>query len=488
METETSSKPLTILTRFFNRFRTLFERFFMTMIRDNKIDFIIPDDSRETIYLLLNGEFYIKDHKVTLGQPSDVKNGDTLQCDSNGEFNFRVGRKKSKDVANWFNEKCDPSKNTTFGHPANELNFAFFGTLRLTLSHEWNKYEIVLDDILIAQGSEGTYNNWWFGGKTCTYVQHHKVVTNGSTTDKNNFKFTCYRGKEPDDHTVIIKNVEFLTWMNSVNQNKLLSEINIPGTHDSGTYNFFSPIVEDYVKTQNLSITEQLNLGIRFLDIRCRHINNTFAIHHGRFYCNLTFAKVLEQCISFLNENESETIVMLIKEEHVPKGNTREFYETFLDYVNKTSDFWYHKITIPTIKEARKKIVLMYRFDFEENFFGINCIGWKDNQTFELSNMYCKLMIQDQYSVSWKRKSRAIEELFEESEKREKYWYLNYISLATSSPVTIRTTSDAFNGFICRKAKNIRTGFLGIIIMDYPNHEKGLTSVIIDNNHFLSCV
>lgn len=54
-------------------------------------------------------------------------------------------------------------------------------------------------------------------------------------------------------------------WMNYIDGSTLLSQINIPGTHDSGT---------TYIKgsaanqCQNLTIADQLELGARYLDIR----------------------------------------------------------------------------------------------------------------------------------------------------------------------------------------------------------------------------
>src|SRR5687767_170537 len=68
------------------------------------------------------------------------------------------------------------------------------------------------------------------------------------------------------------------TWMGALYDNVLVSQISIPGTHDSGAR--FEPF-PGTAKCQNLTISQQLDAGIRFLDIRNRHIDNAFAIHHG---------------------------------------------------------------------------------------------------------------------------------------------------------------------------------------------------------------
>lgn len=464
----------------------------MTKIHSNKINFVIRTSANERKYSLISGEFHVKYHSITSGQPDEVANGDTLHFDHNGEFNFRAGRKSSKDVARWFNGECNPKTNTTFGHSAKKLNFAFMGTLRLKIAQEIvnHQFDVKFEDILIAQGSSGATNNWWFGGKTCTHISSGQIVSNGSTVDGNNFRFTFLRGSkhQPNNvHTVEIVNIEFFTWMKLIDENKFLSQINIPGTHDSGTYNFDKLIFKNYVTTQNLSIRGQLDFGIRFLDIRCRHINNSFTIHHDRYYCNLVFGEVLNQCISFLQANPSECIVMLIKEEYKPKGNSREFYQTFLNYVNNIgSAYWYDKKTIPRLKDVRRKIVLLHRFKFNDHAFGINAMNWPDNKTFKIKigNDSKELWIQDQYSVTWTQKAGAIMDLVNESNKRENFWYLNYISLAPTLSATITSTSNFTNAVIYKVATNTKIGFLGMVIMDFPNMKNGLTSCIIDNNQF----
>ncbi len=119
-------------------------------------------------------------------------------------------------------------------------------------------------------------------------------------------------------------------WMASKSNLLLVSQLSIPGTHDSGA--LYEP-VSGTAKCQNLSIADQLNAGVRFLDIRCRHINDAFAIHHGSIYQNANFNDVLNAVIGFLNSNPSETVIMSVKEEHTPSGNTRSFEQTFDSYV-----------------------------------------------------------------------------------------------------------------------------------------------------------
>ena len=86
-------------------------------------------------------------------------------------------------------------------------------------------------------------------------------------------------------------------WMHSLNDDVSLSQLSIPGTHNSGARYETWPGTS---QCQDLSIDEQLEAGVRFLDIRCCHRNNTFRIYHGMEDQHLSFDDVLDTCISFL--------------------------------------------------------------------------------------------------------------------------------------------------------------------------------------------
>jgi 1-phosphatidylinositol phosphodiesterase len=71
--------------------------------------------------------------------------------------------------------------------------------------------------------------------------------------------------------------------MSDVPGSRLLSQLVLPGTHDSCARSGGS-----LVACQTRTLAEQLKAGIRFLDIRCRHISDAFAIHHGPVFQNPT--------------------------------------------------------------------------------------------------------------------------------------------------------------------------------------------------------
>ena len=192
--------------------------------------------------------------------------------------------------------------------------------------------------------------------------------------------------------------IEMNSWMSGLQDNISISKISIPGTHDSGA-RVDAPVVSGTAKTQDLSIAEQLNAGVRFLDIRCRHIDNAFTIHHGAIYQNLNFDDVLNACYTFLNSHPSETIIMSVKEEYDASNTTRSFEQTFDSYVQKNPSKWDLGANIPTLGAVRGKIKLLRRFS-SGTTNGINASPWADNTTFDINNSGVQLNVQDYYKVT----------------------------------------------------------------------------------------
>lgn len=186
-------------------------------------------------------------------------------------------------------------------------------------------------------------------------------------------------------------------WMKNVPNNTPLSQLSIPGTHDSGALHEGWP---GTAKCQTLKIEQQLQIGVRFLDIRCRHFNNDFSIHHGPVYQHQNFSDVLKTCVQFLKENPSEVIVMSVKPEHTSRNNNQLFYQRFNQYVNEEANgIFYLEDRIPLVSEVRGKIVLVRRFG-APNELGIQARnGWRDNTTFTIQNINNNVVVQDAYKV-----------------------------------------------------------------------------------------
>ncbi|MVT43897.1 phosphatidylinositol-specific phospholipase C domain-containing protein [Chitinophaga oryziterrae] len=272
-------------------------------------------------------------------------------------------------------------------------------------------------------------------------------------------------------------------WMTSLPDNSSLAALSIPGTHDSGAR--FEP-VSGTAKCQNLTIAEQLEAGIRFLDIRCRHIGDAFAIHHGSIYQNQNFNDVMLTCTAFLNNHPGECIVMCVKEEYDATNNTRTFEQTFDAYVQTYSSYWSLGATIPSLGQVRGKIVLLRRFGAAATPKGIDATAWADNTTFTISNSNASLRVQDQYVVpdntaKWNNISALLNEA---KTLNPAVLYVNftsgYKSLIFSIP-SITTVSNSINPSVTTYFTSNTHGRFGIIPMDFAESAR---ATLIYNTNF----
>ena len=258
-------------------------------------------------------------------------------------------------------------------------------------------------------------------------------------------------------------------WMKSLDGNRRISRFSLPGTHNSGA--LYEPI-RGIAQCQNLSIAAQLGAGVRFLDIRCRHINNKFYIYHGPIYQRDNFAGVIGYCRDFLRANPSETIIVSVKEEYEARNNTRSFEATFDDILARNPAPWLLSSTIPTLNQARGKIVLLRRFSSIKPM-GIDASNWPDNQTFENKN----LRVQDAYKVHDSGdKWNFIESLLQQTRNNKNPpLTLNFASGFQSGwfgipniPAVCNNINPRLSQFF---AANPRGSF-GVIAMDFADAEK----------------
>jgi 1-phosphatidylinositol phosphodiesterase len=190
-------------------------------------------------------------------------------------------------------------------------------------------------------------------------------------------------------------------WMSLVDDATSITDMTIPGTHDSGAMH--EPI-SGSAKTQNLTISEQLNIGVRYLDIRLRHYEDALVVHHGAVYQHLNFDDVLTAATDFLVAHPTETILMEVSEEYEAYSNSRSFEETFVTYETNEqySDFWWTHSYLPKLGDVRGKVVLLRRFT--GSFWtsgGIDITGWSDNAEFDLyDTRNTRVHVQDFYKVN----------------------------------------------------------------------------------------
>jgi hypothetical protein len=116
-------------------------------------------------------------YSVTKGQPYGGAFGTVSQQGKQGEIIVKAGRKKSKAVAQWFQQQVGSGQTLvcdSTGTFPDELNFAVQGTLTMQV----NGKTITCDNIIVAQGNFTTVNNWWMGSP---YMSGAHIGPSGAT-------------------------------------------------------------------------------------------------------------------------------------------------------------------------------------------------------------------------------------------------------------------------------------------------------------------
>ncbi|RCK66682.1 1-phosphatidylinositol phosphodiesterase [Candida viswanathii] len=187
--------------------------------------------------------------------------------------------------------------------------------------------------------------------------------------------------------------VDYKTWLREIDDNKKISQLSIPGTHNSAACHTALPSVQ----CQGASVTKQLENGVRFLDIRVGKLFvgddvKDLQVIHGKFPVKIPFplklTDTLEEVYKFLQNNNSETVIVSIKQEGSDDWDNKndEFGKLIWEkYVNPNKDKWFLKTDLPRVGDARGKAILFRRFGVQdENLkkeFGISASFWDYNTT-----------------------------------------------------------------------------------------------------------
>ena len=113
------------------------------------------------------------------------------------------------------------------------------------------------------------------------------------------------------------------SWMSQLSDNLSISNLNIPGTHDTMSYHqsgsltslYFNPDVVAFHTTHSANLRNQLDSGIRYIGIRIGNKDGIMTARHASSDMETRFDVILRVLKNFLDENPSETIFMRLKKE-----------------------------------------------------------------------------------------------------------------------------------------------------------------------------
>lgn len=183
--------------------------------------------------------------------------------------------------------------------------------------------------------------------------------------------------------------MEHLLYNSKQFKNKTLLEISLPGSHDAATYTMADSVMARFAVTQQKTLKEQFELGVRYFDIR---MHRTRAAKKGKetelqfFHGAIDSAKeaVFPNMMNFLSAIVASKEIVILKLHFSSPKDFELFDQLYISeeirqMIVSPNDF--KVITVDKLIKSNKRIVLLtnkggpesdIHSDYKENSFG----GW----------------------------------------------------------------------------------------------------------------
>lgn len=299
-------------------------------------------------------------------------------------------------------------------------------------------------------------------------------------------------------------------WQGDLDGDTPITEVNIPGTHDSAMFGIGSGLFSGvgFAHNQDLTFAQQLAIGVRYIDGRfCyekkgnpEETENIFCCHGGYIPemngKDISLKDMLRELNKFLDDHPTEFIFLPYKcesEEDMKSGDLNALLTSiFYDYVREDSDRYMmarRGDRVPTVSEAKGHII----FTINNNsgiFSDYNSIAntyssGTDEKVKELSEVFD---INNIRPLS--KDSRIYSPSNENKEKAERVPRLIHTSCYQAPFRTpARTSADIYQWILGRvdkldgvKHPTFHNGYYyGIVLFDYVKEEE--CRLIIDLNN-----
>ena len=285
--------------------------------------------------------------------------------------------------------------------------------------------------------------------------------------------------------------------MKSLANSRLVADLSLPGSHDACTCEgwqskVFSAIAESTAKTQDLTIKEQLKVGMRVFDLRPERVFEETAYvlrcAHGYMFTELLVSDFFQQLKEFLTANPTEFCILTVdlsatfdkeawgKEFNAMISSTR-FRSMFADFKPRL-----------TVGEMRGKVLILSKYEYAPKPIGGYCCGWVYDKELEKQQKghitasdgtETPLWVQDYWGKDTRDgKDEAVLRMLDAAAARDMTaakpaWVINYPSAYFGLPLSDNYRENAVEAN--KKAADwlaSHKGSVGIIYMDFAGMEK----------------
>ena len=242
-------------------------------------------------------------------------------------------------------------------------------------------------------------------------------------------------------------------WMSGLSDSTLLSAMTIPGTHQTMARHGLGGVC------QERTLTEQYDMGVRFVDIRCRWFGDTLPLHHGQWFQQGYFTgDVVRPTVQFLRDHPRETVLMLVKDENHQTVKGGHSFSMLVQYsFNDAGASVLHNVP-KTLGKARGRIILFYK-------------DWPDNDCRLGTSLFRHFSVHDDYNQhdGDRRWQGARDHLDKATMRSREDSFLTYVS-GYKKAIAINDTygmANHLNPKLRDYIKSHRSHRLGVVLSDF---------------------
>jgi hypothetical protein len=434
----------------------------------------------------------IQDGYVTPGEDTEgrLSKGQRLEIDANGTFVCELGHNRSIRSSNWWKSQVSIEQVPNTWYPE-LLHYALRGKLTLYLRGRIfgtrKPVKMEIDDFCLNHGKE-TQSFGQVAIKSFTSNAPYSIEGRVMVNDRLCRVYIEQKGKGKQP-TMYVSRVypSNSNWMAKIDDRQPLNNISIPGTHDAGTAALNESPVLSTAQTQNFSVPDQLNDGIRAFDLRLKE-DLSYGYLQNTGDC---LDSTMVAWDRFLEKHPSEVLIAIVGSYKGGKWDEemqRNFNRIIQRYPHRFVEDFDAKTTL---KDVRGKILIIRRE--EECPFG-KLLKFEDDAVFD----YDCFHVEDSYNEhkTWKKAKLVEQNILEayENENPDK-WFITFNSIAWSP-----RRHTPYNYAWGERAKNIRKPMnkallealelkdysnFGIVFMDFYNdhgERPQLVDAIIGSN------
>ncbi len=316
----------------------------------------------------------------------------------------------------------------------------------------------------------------------------------------NEFETSMTRGGISAADAYKPKGVDHSDWMTGLDDSRLVADLSLPGAHNACTaegWYLDNMSGEGIATTQDLTIDEQLKVGIRVFDLRpewklgSKTAEMELRCTHGILQTNLLVKDFFVKMRDFLREHPTEMCIVTCNLTATTDKNA--WGSRFAELINDAEFKGLFAGFNPrlTVGEMRGKVLLLSRYKYSGSIVGGLCQDWSNDKTFDkqtkgtimaADGTTTPLWTQDYYSIGkdLTGKDEAIRRMLDETAKRDltassPAWVFNYTAgyMGAARSDRYRENAERTNRLMVDYLKNpMHNAATGIIYMDYAGMTK----------------